>query len=488
MFSPSTADATRALRAVRREQQEQEELRERAQLAGGAGVSSSSSGGGAGKQALYAELTHNSLPFPALSELEAGRVDDHTLLGGLGVGKQLGMASADGVSAYGAGALGGSQLGVAHTRSSSRGASYRGTQAGRYVSPTGVTGRSSPPSRGRSSTSPVDGAPSRCNCKKSKCLKLYCECFASLRYCAGCNCHDCNNTKAHETAREGAIKATRERNSSAFVTKVNSNRGHATGCHCKNSLCLKKYCECFQAGAYCASNCKCLSCQNFSGSASLDAIKGAADRGSDKKRKGSPTSVAAVGDVYSPPLEAAPPMGVMMHSHSHSHSHSLSLRGSSSSSSSSSGGGGEVVVDDSGLNMPLLPLYGSSDDHAALMAPGTLGGGPGAGLTFSGGAFSAAIEADEHAGSYAGSGADSGSCIQDSPQKRPRRDGSGPPADAEAMWKVVYPFFGASRPPTSKRVAMGVLDHCSDKDLYALSQVSSYWARAAMDDSIWVRE
>ena len=35
-----------------------------------------------------------------------------------------------------------------------------------------------------------------CNCKKSKCLKLYCECFAAELYCEGCNCSECNNLAA----------------------------------------------------------------------------------------------------------------------------------------------------------------------------------------------------------------------------------------------------------------------------------------------------
>ncbi len=34
----------------------------------------------------------------------------------------------------------------------------------------------------------------KCNCKKSKCLKLYCDCFAAGLGCApDCNCFSCEN-------------------------------------------------------------------------------------------------------------------------------------------------------------------------------------------------------------------------------------------------------------------------------------------------------
>ena len=60
----------------------------------------------------------------------------------------------------------------------------------------------------------------QCNCKKSKCLKLYCECFSALKYCSGCNCFECYNTSEFETIRKEAIKSTVERKASAFQSKV----------------------------------------------------------------------------------------------------------------------------------------------------------------------------------------------------------------------------------------------------------------------------
>jgi len=117
-----------------------------------------------------------------------------------------------------------------------------------------------------------EDVPRHCNCKMSKCLKLYCECFQVLGYCGEhCRCLDCFNIPSMEQVRQEAVQATKDRNNTAFINKV-SVKGHSSGCNCKKSQCLKKYCECFEGGVFCGRMCKCKSCSNFSGSESLEAV------------------------------------------------------------------------------------------------------------------------------------------------------------------------------------------------------------------------
>ena len=44
--------------------------------------------------------------------------------------------------------------------------------------------------------SPVNNKPAGCNCKNSRCIKLYCECLKRNAYCGPhCNCRNCLNHK-----------------------------------------------------------------------------------------------------------------------------------------------------------------------------------------------------------------------------------------------------------------------------------------------------
>ncbi|KAK6315561.1 hypothetical protein J4Q44_G00130850 [Coregonus suidteri] len=138
-----------------------------------------------------------------------------------------------------------------------------------FSTPTGIQTQARLPLNGLSTSDAASRPRKSCNCNKSQCLKLYCDCFANGEFCQSCNCTNCFNNLEHETERAKAIKACLDRNPEAFKPKIGkgkegeSDRRHSKGCNCKRSGCLKNYCECYEAKIMCSSNCKCVGCKNF---------------------------------------------------------------------------------------------------------------------------------------------------------------------------------------------------------------------------------
>lgn len=97
-----------------------------------------------------------------------------------------------------------------------------------------------------------------CNCSKSGCLKLYCECFAKGKYCLGCGCINCFNTPEHESIRNKALNMMLQRKSKALA----ADNKKVKGCTCSKTGCKKKYCRCLIGGIKCGEACKCKGCQN----------------------------------------------------------------------------------------------------------------------------------------------------------------------------------------------------------------------------------
>lgn len=97
-----------------------------------------------------------------------------------------------------------------------------------------------------------------CRCKKSQCLKLYCECLRFGRICGPeCQCTGCKNCEGNQE-REDFL----ERHKSQINFGGVGGPAVQITCRCKRSGCRKGYCDCFHAGVGCNERCGCDNCGN----------------------------------------------------------------------------------------------------------------------------------------------------------------------------------------------------------------------------------
>lgn len=117
-----------------------------------------------------------------------------------------------------------------------------------------------------------------CNCKNSLCIKRYCECFTRMKFCNSlvCSCKNCYNTKNHLKERNEAIQMYMQKSPISFK-KINLCE-NSPACSCRKSFCLKKYCECYQAGMKCSLMCKCIECHNRTTDKKLFSVQGSTEK------------------------------------------------------------------------------------------------------------------------------------------------------------------------------------------------------------------
>lgn len=102
----------------------------------------------------------------------------------------------------------------------------------------------------------------KCSCKASKCLKLYCPCFAASTVCApSCSCKNCSNNEQTKSSIDEARRTVLLRDPKAFDPKVRTAAStdtgiHSKGCNCRKG-CAKNYCVCRELSVACGPRCTC---------------------------------------------------------------------------------------------------------------------------------------------------------------------------------------------------------------------------------------
>ena len=284
----------------------------------------------------------------------------------------------------------------------------------------------------------------KCNCKKSRCLKLYCECFSAKRLCDNCNCIDCSNiegsdelkAKLEKNKEEAPIYFThppiaKQATTSSGSTKI-SEMAHNLICNCRQSMCLKKYCECYQKTLYCSSFCKCTSCKN-------NPRENPNDGEGDLSLQ---IPFANVTTIINSSLVNETPTAT------------LKLMTINSATENSGGGGG---------NDSELQIVGNRNLNFASPSPIIELKNPRRAFEI----IDVKHVNDSH---------DIRETDQ-SPKKKNHAQGK--------VVDVVYPFFGKNNPQQSKITALRIFDFLDSKGIYNCSLVNKLWCNAATDDALW---
>lgn len=108
----------------------------------------------------------------------------------------------------------------------------------------------------------------RCTCKNTNCLKLYCMCFRLGIYCqpSVCECKNCCNrstTKGGAHPSDCSCPACRSLRVQQEVLRIAlSEEVSKVPCNCRTNKCLQLYCRCFQSKCRCGPRCRCQGCHN----------------------------------------------------------------------------------------------------------------------------------------------------------------------------------------------------------------------------------